>query len=101
MFVCVCRFSQGYWLWILRDREKFDAQLEGNTWDFANLELGDDGESLGTSMIYGSYGYQAYMGCPLFAQDVYLVISKNGPLKNTEKGKLSCWETLGIGFLTS
>jgi len=34
----------GYWLWILRDREKFDAQLEGNTWDFANLELGDDGE---------------------------------------------------------
>ena len=77
MFVCVCRFSQGYWLWILRDREKFDAQLEGNTWDFANLELGDDGESLGTSMIYGSYGYyQAYMGCLLFAQDVYLVISK-------------------------
>ena len=49
-------------MWILRDREKFDAQLEGNAWDFANLELGDDGESLGTSITYGSCGcYDAYI----------------------------------------
>lgn len=36
----------GYWLWILRDAEKFQLQAEGPnaSWDMARLELGEDGE---------------------------------------------------------
>eukprot|EP00438_Fugacium_kawagutii_P014423 Skav236078 [mRNA] locus=scaffold2211:287269:289057:- [translate_table: standard] len=37
-----------YWLWIRRDREKFQMQAEGNTWDMVNLELAEDGEQLGS-----------------------------------------------------
>lgn len=39
----------GYWLWIRRDREKFQMQAEGNTWDMVNLELAEDGEHLGSA----------------------------------------------------
>eukprot|EP00439_Symbiodinium_sp_Y106_P074217 s1939_g14.t1 len=39
------RFAEefmGYWLWVKRDREKFDAQA--NSWDTVGLELNEDGE---------------------------------------------------------
>ncbi|CAE7034838.1 unnamed protein product [Symbiodinium sp. CCMP2592] len=41
------RFAEefmGYWLWVKRDREKFDAQASGNSWDTVGLELNEDGE---------------------------------------------------------
>ncbi|CAE7568867.1 unnamed protein product [Symbiodinium pilosum] len=41
------RFAEefmGYWLWVKRDREKFEAQAGGNSWDMAGLELNQDGE---------------------------------------------------------
>ena len=34
----------GYWLWVKRDREKFEEKAAGNSWDVANLELNEDGE---------------------------------------------------------
>ena len=41
----------GYWLWILRDAEKFQLQAEGPnaSWDMARLELGEDGEQRGST----------------------------------------------------
>ena len=41
------RFAEefmGYWLWVKRDREKFEAQSSGNSWDMVGLELNEDGE---------------------------------------------------------
>lgn len=34
----------GYWLWIKRDRQMFEAQVSGNSWDLEGMEMDEHGE---------------------------------------------------------
>eukprot|EP00434_Breviolum_minutum_P030161 symbB.v1.2.026673.t1/scaffold2684.1/size75764/5 len=34
----------GYWLWIKRDRQMFETQVGGNSWDLEGMEMDVDGE---------------------------------------------------------
>ena len=34
----------GYWLWIKRDRQMFEAQVSGNSWDLEGMEMAENGD---------------------------------------------------------